>query len=187
MEETKIGMNYSMEGIGGVREKAPDNSSTPAPPGTETAALDYPSMEGKGFEEVTVPRPPLFRGHLGMFYESHDPGFENLALRDTVPYVTKSINGPSRKKLWHPAALRRSRNRRTRSGFDSGKRLLKRQRQSRPLKGAALLNRVNLFLGGLHDDQRETTKEGENNAEFLRAFGYGVSDRTAPLREKQTS
>ena len=160
MEETKIGMNYSMEGIGGVREKAPDNSSTPAPPGTETAALDYPSMEGKGFEEVTVPRPPLFRGHLGMFYESHDPGFENLALRDTVPYVTKSINeafkegnygilqhyakGLEESGVLDPALIPKVK------AFVEEAAAIK-----TPEEGAALLNRVNLFLGGL----RMTTRE----------------------------
>ncbi len=54
--------------------------------------FDYPSFSGEGLEEVSIPRPPAFGPHLGMRYESMEPGEDRVALKDAVPLVTKSIN-----------------------------------------------------------------------------------------------
>jgi hypothetical protein len=57
----------------------------------EDPVIHYPSMEGKGFEEVFIPQPPDFSPHVGIHYGKMENEPDSMALKDSPAFVGKKI------------------------------------------------------------------------------------------------
>lgn len=125
----------------------------PGEPGQEPT-LSYPSMEGIGLEEVTIPRPLAFGPHVAMTYESLPLGEDVIPLKDAIPLISKAINERFREGdyqiLSHYAGILEGS-----EFFDQA--LMPQVRAfveeakgvKTPEEAQNLLNRVNTFLGNL--------------------------------------